>query len=68
MNASVPASWSMFYESWAWRPTPFPTLLVRYEDLHSNPVREFRRILKFLKDLLGGFALGEQSEYASFLC
>jgi len=41
-------SWSSFYKSWTQHTKPFPTLILKYEDLHSHPVSQFRAILKHL--------------------
>jgi hypothetical protein len=39
--------WSSHVESWQ-RPTPFPRLLIRYEDLSAAPGATFARVLAFL--------------------
>ena len=40
-------SWTTFHKSWLHNNDPWPHLMLRYEDLHTNPVHSFRKLLKF---------------------
>ena len=52
-NKEVPqalCSWDQHYESWSFFPKNY--ILVRYEDLLSNPIKQIERLVVYLKKLL----------------
>ena len=47
----VICSWSIHYNSWFCNKQKIPICLVKYEDLVSNPLKEFKKIFQFLKKI-----------------
>ena len=47
--AELTCSWKINYLSWKKRKN-FPGIIIKYEDLKDNPLKEFEKILLFLKD------------------
>lgn len=58
-------SWSGHVQSWT-EQKQFPVLVVRYEDLYSDPFKEFSKILSFLKLEFSDEKIRKAIENASF--
>lgn len=46
--SSLISSWDIFYDSWLDQSRPFPILVIRYEDLHTDTVGCCERLCEFL--------------------
>ena len=61
-GAPVPeiiASWNNHYQSWKKFKTDVPSIIIKYEDLISNPHKKFYEVLVFLKKLIN-FEINEK--------
>ena len=59
-------TWSHHVRTWARNKEEFPLLVLRYEDLHADPVAQFSRLIRFLDWDLDGKRVRRAIELTSF--